>query len=195
MIDLMKYLLAQGLTLDQAEEVVEKKTKNPSLTGISIGGKWVILTSKDASKANQMIEAGVPPGTSGTDRAFLEGTENNRQFQDQPEIGDRYKREARKHGKKMGRGEVYKASLARFPGDPRAFVSDIGQAKKVIAQRADEAKRNEDTPAPYVDVAPKIVARETAIELAGQTVTGREVRDTMERVKNRLRPSWKKPKG
>lgn len=146
-------------------------------------------------KFDQMIISRQPPGTSGTDRAFLQATDNGRQFQSNTEAGRYYKREALKRGKKISRGHVYKATLARYPGDPRAWVSDLGEAKKVIEQRElEETKKEAAGPPPEIDVADRIVNEQTALALAGQTVTGREYKDMREKVKNRLRPSWKKKK-
>ena len=140
---------------------------------------------------DRMVLCCRPPGMSETDRAFLEGTENGRQFERNPAAGEYYRKKALKHGKKVGRGEVYKASLARFPGDPRAFVSDLGQAKRVMEMREEEAKRNEGPPE-EVDIADSIVDQATARKLQGQTVTGKEYKEVREKVRDRMRPKWKK---
>ena len=168
---LFEMLLYQGLSFEAAKELVERKRKQPSLTGVSVNGRWVALAAPSTDKFNDMVESGTPPGVSGTDRAFLQGKQS---------------------------AKVYKPSLARFPNDPRAFVSDLGQAQQVIHLRQEEEKRKEG-PAPDVDVSDKIVDRETHLELARDReataefkVTGREYRDAREKTKNRLRPSWKK---
>lgn len=84
-------------------------------------------------KLAEMLAIGQPPG-SNTDKEFLEGRENGRQFQDTPELGDHYARVARAHGQSTT-GKVYLSGLAEFPGDPRAWVSGRGDVQRVVEER------------------------------------------------------------
>src|SRR5271154_7062156 len=81
----------------------------------------------------EMFALGQPP-MSNTDREFLAGTENGRQFEGQEEVGDYYRQEATKAGVNTT-GKVYKNGLARFPGDPEAWVSGRGDVQRVIEER------------------------------------------------------------
>lgn len=68
------------------------------------------------------------PGTSGTDRAFLEGIEN--QFRGAEWEGDTYRNIAKQAGVDTT-GKFYKGTLANYPGDPRAWVADQHDARRV----------------------------------------------------------------
>lgn len=81
----------------------------------------------------EMLALGVPPGAN-TDREFLEGRENGRQFQDAPGLGDFYRRVAEGQGQSV-KGKVYLSGLAAYPGDPRAWVSGRGDAQRVLEER------------------------------------------------------------
>lgn len=82
----------------------------------------------------EMLAFQEPPGASGVDNTFLSGTENGKQFAHAPWLGEAYKKisERIKPGCTSG-GAVYKSQLARFAGDPRAWVKSISDAKKAAA--------------------------------------------------------------
>lgn len=71
---------------------------------------------------------------SNTDREFLRGTENGRQFQGNPELGDEYRRVAESLGQNT-KGKKYLSSLAEFPGDPKAWVDSRSDVQKVCEER------------------------------------------------------------
>jgi hypothetical protein len=100
-----------------------------------------------------------------TDAVFLENHCNGSQWAGpaQEWIGDLYKQEAAKAGVDV-KGKIYLGGLARFPGDPEAWVSGRGDVKRVCESRgwgctgAVEVKRQEPlTPAPVKAVADDIV--------------------------------------
>lgn len=78
----------------------------------------------------EMLALQTPP-MSNTDREFLEGHCNGSQFEKMPYIGDYYAKVARQHGADIT-GKVYLSGLARFPGDPLAWVAGKGDAERVL---------------------------------------------------------------
>ena len=111
---------------------------------------------------------GHPPAAM-TDAVFLENTANGRQFQDQPKIGDLYKKAATAAGVSTV-GKVYKASLAQFPMDPRAWVSGRADVQRICEENgwgcsgAVTVKRRQFDLAP-VDLAESLVEDE-AVRIA-----------------------------
>lgn len=69
-----------------------------------------------------------------TDSTFLEGHCNGNQFEHTPLLGDYYQQVAAEHGVSVT-GKVYKSGLARFPGDPEAWVSGTGDVKALLEKR------------------------------------------------------------
>lgn len=75
------------------------------------------------------------PGTTGTDRAFWQGREfGGAQFQDQPLVGRHHLKLAEEAGVNVA-GKIYNGTAARFPGDPEAWVSDLGDVKSLCERR------------------------------------------------------------
>ena len=145
----------------------------------------------------EMFALASPPGSQ-TDREFLRATENGRQFAKTPWIGDAYAAKAKKAGVNTT-GKVYKSSLARFPGDPRAWVGGRGDVQKVCEQEgwgcdgAVKVKMQEPEPAGEVAIADDIVERRVAQEIPkGERVGAKERRTIKEKMRNKLKPSWKK---
>jgi hypothetical protein len=144
---------------------------------------------------DQMIVSCRPP-KSNTDVEFLAGSENGRQFQGRPEQGDFYRRVAEKRGQNV-KGKKYLSQLARYPGDPEAWVSSRGDVQKVLEERgwgSDGSVNVKNRPrgeAPKpVDVAEDILERETT-RAALPGMKPKERADLRERVRKRLKPSYK----
>ncbi len=199
MSDLVTLLQRQGVTGDLALELLERKSKTPSLQGLVVGGRYVSLDAKiDTSRVNAMLDSGVPPAAN-TDREFLMGSENGRQFQSRPEVGNAYKAVTEREGGSVT-GKKYISQLARYPGDPEAWVSGRGDVAKILEQRGwgcdgavkTKVRERDTPPSPGPEVAEDIVERETHKALEGQTVTKKEYLDTKEKVKNKIKPKWKK---
>lgn len=68
-----------------------------------------------------------------TDREFLAGHCNGSQFAGREEEGDFYQQVAEQHGQDTT-GKVYLSGLARFPGDPHAWVAGKGDVERVLDQ-------------------------------------------------------------
>lgn len=78
-----------------------------------------------------------PPGTKGTDRAFLEGRQNNEQLDDMPRRQAKYvAKEARDAGISIS-GKYYCAGIADKRGwkDPAAWVTSNDDILRVARQR------------------------------------------------------------
>lgn len=200
-MDLEDHLRLQGVEREDILGLIELKTKNPDRSSTTLRGKYISLDPrKDSAKFDAMVESGQVPGCM-TDSVFLEGSENGRQFAKNPKIGDHYKKECEKRGGQT-KGRKYLSQLAKFPGDPSAWVSGRGDVQKVLEKRGwgsegsvNVKQRGPDKPPPPpVPIADKIVDRETARELEGQTVTKREYMDKREKVRNRLLPPWARKK-
>lgn len=84
-----------------------------------------------------MVALQQPPGTKGTDRAFLEGRQNNEQLDEMPRRQAEYvAREARQAGISIA-GKYYCAGIADKRGwkDPEAWVSSNDDVLKVAQKR------------------------------------------------------------
>ena len=199
----VEYIMSQGASRECAEELSERKRANPKLAsaeGRDERGRKIVVklcppTQVEIDRVNEMIESGIGPYLV-TDVEFLKDSENGRQFQGRPEQGEYYRKEAEKRGQSV-KGKKYLSQLARFPGDPEAFVAGRGDVQKVLEDRGwgcegavkVKARPSGEVPKP-VDVASDIVDRETA-KAALPEMTKRERLDLREKVKNRLKGSKK----
>ena len=147
-----------------------------------------------AARLAAMFAAGTPP-MSNTDREFLEARENGRQFQDAPALGDFYAAAAARAGQSVT-GKVYLSGLAAYPGDPRAWVADRGDVRRVLEERGWGARGAVNRPAderPPLDdayrVADDLVAARAAALLAA---AGGELapEDAAEQARRQLSPEW-----
>jgi hypothetical protein len=84
----------------------------------------------------EMFALRQPPGTGGTDRAFLQGTGSGGDLDRtlEPIRKRRMARYKQLTGRKMPDNARYFTQLARFPGDPQAVVSDRGEMKRRLEQ-------------------------------------------------------------
>jgi hypothetical protein len=84
-----------------------------------------------------MVATQTPPGTSGTDRAFMEGRMNNQQLDDMPLRQARYVADETKRAGINISGKHYVGGLADHRGwrDPEAWVSNNDDVLKVAHKR------------------------------------------------------------
>jgi hypothetical protein len=90
-----------------------------------------------SSRLAEMLALQQPPGTRGTDRAFLEGRQNNEQLDSLPKLQAQYMvREAKKAGISVA-GKFYCAGIADKRGwkDPAAWVTSGDDVLKVAKKR------------------------------------------------------------
>jgi len=173
------------------------------MTIIRINGRLVtpeeLQASIPAGRLEEMLEARQPPG-SNTDREFMMASENGRQFQDTPSIGDAYRRIAEPHGQNVT-GKKYLSSLARFPGDPEAWVSGKGDLERIVDERGWGCEGAVNRPVrnlqetPEVGVDPDLLDQEVAgiVEsLPEGDRAGVDTQDLREQVYERRKPWWSK---
>lgn len=108
---------------------------------IVAAGPWALNRYERALQYGEkwaaMVALQQPPGTKGTDRAFLEGRQNNEQLNEMPVRQAQYvSREARQAGINIS-GKYYCAGLADKRGwkDPAAWVSSSDDILKVAQKR------------------------------------------------------------
>lgn len=90
--------------------------------------------ARGRSRLAAMLAAGTPPLVQ-SDNTFLEKFgANGKQFETQTYVGDYYREQALAAGVNPT-GKVYLGALAAYPGDPRAWVSDRGDVKRVCEEQ------------------------------------------------------------
>jgi hypothetical protein len=94
---------------------------------------YICIDNGCSPKLADMLASQTPPGAM-TDNVFLEGHCNGNQFEKHQHIGDGYKRLAEQHGVNP-KGKVYKPGLARFPGDPEAWVEGRADVERICRRR------------------------------------------------------------
>lgn len=142
----------------------------------------------------EMFALAQPP-MSNTDREFLEGHCNGRQFEKTPQIGDLYRRQAAAAGVDPT-GKVYVSGLARFPGDPHAWVGGRGDVAATCeangwACRGSVTVKGEPPPPVEVGVADDLVAEhaERAIE-SDPSLAERPRGEVLAETRDRIKPPW-----
>ena len=88
-----------------------------------------VYDEKFPSKLEEMFRTGQTPFLM-TDSVFMEGHCNGNQFEGQEHTATGYADVAKRH-KFNTKGKVYVSQLAKFPGDPEAWVSGRGDVAKV----------------------------------------------------------------
>lgn len=144
-----------------------------------------------------------------TDDTFFAGKKNGQQFAKDEATGNAYAQELRAKGVSTA-GKTYMHSLAKYPGDPEAWVSSRSEAVALIKKRGwscdgqIKVKRNKDClgEEPEYGVADDIIDDEVYLTLHNNPELGRTA-DQRERLRAELldkrMPHWakgntKKPK-
>jgi hypothetical protein len=148
------------------------------------------------SRLHTMFLLQSPPSCN-TDATFLTGHCNGSQFDGQEYIGDYYRREALAAGVDP-KGKVYLGGLARYPGDPEAWVSGRGDVRRVVEGRGWGCQGSVNVKArplqperPGPAVAEDIVEAKVAERLAGVPAGERvDVEAVKESVLGQLKPHW-----
>ena len=145
----------------------------------------------------EMVALQQPPGTKGTDRAFLEGRNNQEWLDDMPKRQANYILKEAKAAGISTAGKVYMSGLADKRGwcDPSAWISDVSDIKKVAKARNLQVRGivdidAEQAPPKRVDLNPKI-ARELAKKERKKS-PGLSKAEATERVKAKHLPHWRK---
>ncbi len=131
------------------------------------------------------------PGVRGTDRSFMQGRHlDGSQFEGTPPgVGRDYVAKALAAGVNPA-GKYYSGPLARFPGDPQAWVDSLADVRRIAEERnlsVQGAIHREATVADPVPgssgpyrVAPEIVAEHMADRLAADPAAARIPRDELQ---------------
>jgi hypothetical protein len=151
--------------------------------------------ARAARRGAEMLAAGAPPLLR-SDNTYLAIADNanGKQFEGQPAVGDYYRKKAERAGVSTT-GKTYLSALAAFPGDPRAWVSDRGDIKKVCEERgwgcdgAVKVKGRQFEHKP-VGLAEDIVKAE--VEKALEKEPGAKPAEVREKVVRRRKPHWAK---
>jgi hypothetical protein len=137
------------------------------------------------------------PPRADDDTTFLAARRPREQFAGTPYLGDFYAKEAKAKGMNIS-GCIYENGLARYPGDPDAWVSDRGEIRKKVEARgigcegAVNVKPNEDfAPPPSVDIADELVVAR-ALQKMDETPGLQMSADLLEKSRNEAKPSWSK---
>ena len=88
------------------------------------------------SRMDEVLASGRFPGIKGTDAVFMEGRKlGGQQFEGLPaHMGREYVNVAERAGVNTA-GKYYVGTIAEFPMDPRAWVSGLGDVKRVAEER------------------------------------------------------------
>ena len=139
-----------------------------------------------------------PPGANQTDRAFLEGRQNGEWLNNlPPRQAKRMLAMARSSGVNPA-GKVYFGGIAdkRGPADPKAWVSDAGDVKRVAEERGMDvtgAVNHKAGGRPLekkTKIAKDILARETRREMAADRKLSKQ--EAREKARDRITPWWHK---
>lgn len=148
----------------------------------------------------EMLALQDPPGIV-TDDTFLRGKMGGEQFSEKPQTGDFYAKELIAGGGSP-QGKVYLSGLARYAGDPEAWVGGRHDVAKVCKHRGwgvsgqVNVKFNQDcidTNEPGVGLNPKIVDREVARDISedpGVASTPKKKSEHWKQTFERLKPSY-----
>mgnify|MGYP006269428287 CR=1 FL=1 len=146
----------------------------------------------------EMCALAQPPGTKGTDRAFMEGRYAGSWLGEMHgPMARRMTEEARAAGINIS-GKFYMGGLADRRGhrDPAAWVDSVADVRRVAEQRGLHVQGivdytpPEKAPARSVDIAPDILREQVRKEM--KQTPGLKRREAIERVKDRIVPHWKK---
>lgn len=159
-------------------------------------GYDALRSAIEAERLADMLESGQTPHCI-SDQTYMKDHINGGQFAKSPHMGNYYRHITEQNGGNTN-GKRYISGLARFPGDPEAWVSGRDDIKRVIESRPGwscegtvniDGKKNSPPPPPAVDVADDLVNKYT--EVVASTLPDPEridLVDLKEQVKERIRP-------
>ncbi|HUU84203.1 MAG TPA: hypothetical protein VM243_11935 [Phycisphaerae bacterium] len=133
-----------------------------------------------------------------TDREFLSGECSGNQFVGDEKTGNRYRAIAEAAGVSVT-GKVYKGSLARFPGDPKAWVNGRGDVKRRCIEEnwsCDGMVTHRATPrqAPSVPLAQDIVDQHVTQKILDDPSQASRRTELEAEVREKHTPHWHKKK-
>lgn len=156
-----------------------------------------MLADGQSPRFAEMCALQAPPGTKGTDRAFMEGRCDGNWLDALPKKQASWlTREAKKAGINIS-GKYYMGGLADKRGhlDPEAWVSNVDDIKRVAVKRNLTVKgivnvEGREVAPKHVDLNPKIARELARKEMAKNPKLS--MREAIEKVKDKAVPRWKK---
>jgi hypothetical protein len=134
-----------------------------------------------------------------TDATFLSGHCNGNQFEGMDYLGDGYRQAALEAGVDP-KGKVYLGGLARFPGDPEAWVGGRGDVQRVLERRGWGSEGSVNVKPREATEAPKRpgVAEDLVLDKMGEILSevppedlpGVNAMDVREKAVEQLTPHW-----
>jgi post-segregation antitoxin (ccd killing protein) len=157
-----------------------------------------MINAGQSPRFAEMCALQQPPGTKGTDRAFQEGRLAGNQWDELPaRQAKKMIREAKAAGINIS-GKQYVSGLANKLGhcDPRAWVSDLSDVKRVAKDRnlnVSGLVNIEATELPPIrhDLNPRIAKELAKKEIAKNPKLS--MQEALVKVKEKHTPKWKKP--
>jgi hypothetical protein len=144
------------------------------------------------SPANRMLATGGVPGAM-TDAVFMEGTDQHLNHL-VPHHADAFRKACIDNGGSIS-GKKYIRQLAKFPGDPEAWVSGRGDVERVARKRGVAVegmvtvKAADVAPPDRVDVAEDILDREVKKALRGTKGMPKKLKaELREAIKDKIAP-------
>lgn len=128
------------------------------------------LKEGTSPKLAEMFALGQGPSLR-TDATFMRDNANGKQFADNPQMGDHYKKIAERHGVSVT-GKKYMHGLAKFQGDPMAWVDSRHDVQRVCEERGWECEGAVNVKMRQLDnpIAPKDVADDLVNEEVGMMI-------------------------
>lgn len=174
--------------------IVEKFSENETVQRHYVD----CLANGCSKKLAGMLAARKPPAING-DPTLLRGHLDGNEFTTEHDYL-RYRSVAERGGVSV-RGKRYMTGLARFPGDPQAWISDASDVRKICREKnlncegvvRHKAREPEEGPKPDVQIADDIVAEEVDRVLELEPEKRDRLPQLVEEAKDRLTPEWKKP--
>lgn len=154
-----------------------------------------------AKRLADMLTSGKAPyGIS--DDTFLRGNCNGKQFEGMEATGDHYKKVCEDAGGQT-KGRKYLSGLARYPGDPEAWVGSRGDVQRICEKRGwgcdgtvtVKPRESLNPPTPGPEVAADLLDNYTNMIANNDPRPDLVDRDDLkEQVRERIKPKhWKKP--
>lgn len=157
----------------------------------------------EAERLAEMFESGQTPHCI-SDQTYMKGHTNGSQFEKCQHMGNYYRHEAQLHGGNTN-GKRYISGLARFPGDPEAWVTGRDDIKRVIESRPGwscqgavdlDGRANSPAPVERPEVADDLLDKYTVQVASGLPNPERiDLDDLREQVKDRIKPRKQKVLG
>jgi hypothetical protein len=137
-----------------------------------------------------------------TDDLAFKGQKNGQQFAGKEALGNALAKKLRKAGGSPA-GKQYIGGLARFPGDPEAWVSSRGDIRRVVEKRGwsceglvnVSANRDNFDPGPGVGIADDIVEdrlRKAAAQDPSLVATKKKRAKAKAEIREKIKPHWVK---